>query len=161
MRMLAISGSLRAASSNTSLLKAAADHAPDGILVDLFARLEEIPAFNPDRESEPAPDAVTALRAAVAAAGAVLFSTPEYAHGVPGVLKNALDWLVGSGELYEKPVALLHVSARGTFAQASLKETLVTMGARCVFDATADQTRPAALAEVLSAVAIATARGPD
>jgi len=73
----------------------------------------------------------------MAAADAVAISTPEYAHGVPGVLKNALDWLVGSGELYQKPVVLLHVSTRGGYARASLREILITMGAKIILEARA------------------------
>lgn len=65
----------------------------------------------------------------------VIISTPEYAHGVPGVLKNALDWLVASGELYEKPVALFNASPRANYAQASLVETLTVMTARLVPEA--------------------------
>ena len=64
-----------------------------------------------------------------------MFSTPEYAHGVPGVLKNALDWIVGSGELAGKPVTLFNASSRGTYAQASLTETLTVMAARVVPEA--------------------------
>jgi len=153
MRMLAISGSLRAGSSNTALLDAAARSAPADIAVALFARLEEIPPFNPDREGEMPADSVAALRSAVREAGVVLFSTPEYAHGVPGVLKNALDWLVGSGEFYEKPVALLHVSARGEFARASLKETLAIMGTKLVFDGEISAESPSQLRAALETIA--------
>lgn len=98
MTLLAISGSLRASSGNTALLKAVQQAAGPGTHTEFFALLEAIPAFNPDREMETPPAAVAALRQSVAASDAVLFSTPEYAHGVPGALKNALDWLVGSGE---------------------------------------------------------------
>lgn len=142
MKILAISGSLRAGSGNTALLRAAQECAPAEIRIDMFSRLEAIPAFNPDREADTPPQSVAVLRAALRACDAVLFSTPEYAHGVPGVLKNALDWLVGSGEFYEKPVAFLHASERGALARASLKETLVTMGAMFVLEATADPASP-------------------
>lgn len=69
------------------------------------------------------------------AADGVVFSTPEYAHGVPGALKNSLDWVVGSGELVGKPVVLFNASPRGTYAQASLTETLTVMSARLVPEA--------------------------
>ena len=69
------------------------------------------------------------------ACDAVLISSPEYAHGVPGALKNALDWLVGSGELIDKPIALINASARATHAWASLAETLTVMSARVIRDA--------------------------
>ncbi len=153
MRMLAISGSLRAGSSNTALLEAAVRSAPAEISVSLFARLEEIPPFNPDREGDTPADSVAALRTAVREADVILLSTPEYAHGVPGALKNAFDWLVGSGEFYEKPVALLHVSARGEYARASLKETLAIMGTKLVFDGEVPAEAPDRLHAALAAIA--------
>jgi chromate reductase len=133
MLILAISGSLRGASSNTELLKTVTRAMPTSAEMRLFEGLGNLPAFNPD--IEPAPESVSAFRTLIAAADAVAISTPEYAHGVPGVLKNALDWLVGSGELYRKPVVLLHRSDRGEYAQASLREILTIMGAEIVFDA--------------------------
>jgi chromate reductase len=134
VRVLAISGSLRAASSNTALVSAAGRVAPAGIDVSVYRGLGEIPPFNPDLESRPMP-AVRRFRAALESCAAVLISSPEYAHGVPGVLKNALDWVVGSGELIDKPVALVNASTRATLAHASLKDTLTTMSARVVDDA--------------------------
>src|SRR5690349_6452119 len=117
MRIVAISGSLRTGSSNTALLRAAASQMPDGSEMLLFEGLGELPAFNPDVDVEGTPDAVNRFRTVIGEADGVAISSPEYARGVVGALKNALDWLVGSGELYEKPVALLHVSARGEVAQ--------------------------------------------
>src|SRR5678815_2488952 len=107
VRVLAISGSLRRASSNSALIEAVARLAPDTVDVSIYRELETLPPFNPDRDSGPAPAAVARFRAALQACDAVLISSPEYAHGVPGVLKNALDWLVGSGEL----LSLIHISA--------------------------------------------------
>ncbi|HEY0134865.1 MAG TPA: NADPH-dependent FMN reductase [Nannocystis sp.] len=130
LHVLAISGSLRAASSNTALLRAAARLAPQHVTVTLYGGLAELPPFNPDHDEAPGP-AVTALRAQLKAADGVLISTPEYAHGVPGSLKNLLDWVVGSGELVDKPVALLHAS-RSPWALASIRETLSVMSARLV-----------------------------
>lgn len=158
MKLLAISGSLRASSGNTALLMAAQRVAPSEILVALFTQLEAIPAFNPDREMETPPAAVAALRDGVRESNAVLISTPEYAHGIPGVLKNALDWLVGSGEFYEKPVAFLHASPRGEIARASLKEVLVTMGAQFIFDGEAEATDTNALSAALSEIRSAATR---
>jgi len=135
MRILGISGSLRAGSSNTVLLQAAVALAPAPLKVVLFDRLAEFPHFNPDLDREPFPAAVLDFRAGLRKSAGVLISCPEYAHGVPGVLKNALDWLVASGELYEKPVALFNASPRGTYAQASLAETLAVMTARLVPEA--------------------------
>jgi len=91
-----------------------------------------VPAFNPDDDVEPAPDVVADFRHRLHESDAVLISTPEYAHGVPGALKNALNWIVGSGELVDKPIGLLNPSPRSTYAQASLKETLTVMSARLV-----------------------------
>ena len=127
--ILAISGSLRARSSNTEVLRAAASLAPATATVSLFTGLAELPHFNPDLDAAAAvlPDAVQAFRAQVDAADAVLICSPEYAHGVPGVLKNALDWLVSGPEIVYKPIGLLNASPRSTHAQASLAETLRTM----------------------------------
>ena len=86
-------------------------------------------------QEETAPEAVARFRAALQACDAVLISSPEYAHGVPGVLKNALDWVVGSGELMDKPVALINTSARATHAWESLARTLLVMSARVLLDA--------------------------
>jgi NAD(P)H-dependent FMN reductase/catechol 2,3-dioxygenase-like lactoylglutathione lyase family enzyme len=134
VRVLAISGSLRAASSNTALVHAAARVAPAGVDVSIYRGLGDMPAFNPDVEDRPLP-AVRRFRAALRACDAVLISSPEYAHGVSGAMKNALDWVVGSGELIDKPVALVNASSRATRAHASLKDTLTTMSARVVDDA--------------------------
>ena len=135
MEILAISGSLRTQSTNTTLLRAVALIAPSPIHVFLYEELETIPPFNADLDVEPGSESVSRWRAALRDADAVLFSTPEYAHGVPGSLKNALDWVVGSGELSGKRVALFNASARGEYAQASLREILKTMDARLLSDA--------------------------
>lgn len=137
IRILAISGSLRAASSNTILLRAATKLAPEGIEIALYGGLGDLPHFNPDLEaSEPA--AVTDLRLRIRDADGLLISSPEYAHGVPGVLKNALDWLVGGEEFIGKPVALLNAAPRATHAQAMLTETVTVMSARLVREASID-----------------------
>ena len=134
MRILAISGSLRRVSSNTALLRAAARLAPAGMEVVLYGGLGDLPHFNPDLE-EAEPSQVTDLRAQVRSVDGLLISSPEYAHGVPGSLKNALDWVVGTGEFVSKPVALINTSPRAFHAQASLRETLTTMSAQVVSDA--------------------------
>jgi len=135
MRLLAISGSLRAASSNTAVLLATARLAPPDVTVELYDGIGALPHFNPDLDNEAPPGAVAAFRAAVGAADGLLISTPEYARGVPGTLKNALDWLVGSLEFPDKPVALINASPRATHALASLTTTLETMSARIVAEA--------------------------
>jgi chromate reductase, NAD(P)H dehydrogenase (quinone) len=135
-RILAISGSLRAGSSNTILLRAASLIAPTGMSVQLYDGIHRLPFFNPDLDGVEVPPAVECFRAELRTAHGLLISSPEYAHGVPGVLKNALDWLVGStlGEIVDKPVALVNASPIATHAQASLIETLRTMSARVVAD---------------------------
>jgi chromate reductase len=134
-KILAISGSLRTTSSNTAVLQAMAALAPGEVQVVLYIGLSELPHFNPDLDTENPPSAIRDFRSRLLASGGVLISSPEYAHGVPGVLKNALDWLVRSGELYEKPVALVNASPRSRHAQASLMETLTTMTARLIPEA--------------------------
>jgi chromate reductase len=104
--------------------------APPELEIVIYEELDQIPPFNPDKEEDNSSGPVARFRTALQEADAVLFSTPEYAHGVPGTLKNALDWVVGSGELSGKPVAMVNASSRGTYAQASLKEILTTMDAR-------------------------------
>ncbi len=131
IRILGISGSLRTASSNTVLLRAATSLAPEGVDINVYGDLGDLPHFNPDLEGSEPPSVID-FRARLHMSDGILISSPEYAHGVPGVLKNALDWVVGSGELVGKPVALLNASPRATHAQASLRETLTTMDARIV-----------------------------
>jgi NAD(P)H-dependent FMN reductase len=131
MRILAISGSLRRISSNTTLLRAVDVLAPPGVEVTLYDGLADLPAFNPDLEGTE-PSSVLAFRAQLKGADGVFISSPEYAHGVPGSLKNALDWIVGSGELVDKPVAILNASPIATYAHASLKETITVMSARVI-----------------------------
>jgi chromate reductase, NAD(P)H dehydrogenase (quinone) len=135
LRILAISGSLRRVSSNTALVQAATALAPDGVEVRVYTQLAELPHFNPDLDGDQPPAAVAQFRSELEACGAVLISSPEYAHGVPGALKNALDWIVGSGEMVDKPVALVNASPRATHAQASLAETLRVMSADVIDDA--------------------------
>jgi chromate reductase len=108
--------------------------APEGIEIALYEGLGDLPHFNPDLE-EDEPAAVTDWRARVRGADGLLISCPEYAHGVPGVLKNALDWLVGGDEFIRKPVALLNAAPRATHAQASLAETVTVMSGRLVAEA--------------------------
>ena len=135
MRILAISGSLRGGSSATALARALAYVAPADTTVTLWDELESIPPFSPDRDREgdvpPAP--VAELRAALTAADAVVISTPEYAFGVPGSLKNALDWTVASGDFAGKPTVAISSSPSdlgGDKAHASLVLTLGAMQAK-------------------------------
>lgn len=132
VQLLAISGSLRQSSSNSALVAAAARLAPAGVHISIFDALAELPAFNPDLDEERTPAAVSRFRRQLRTCDAVLISAPEYAHGAPGALKNALDWVVGSGELIGKPIALVNTSARATHAWSSLLETLTVMSATVV-----------------------------
>jgi len=136
MKVLAISGSLRAASINTALLRAAARLAPREIEIALLRGIGELPLFNPDLESD-VPAAVAAMRSAVAAADALLIASPEYAHGVTGTIKNLLDWLVSYEPFVYKPVAVFNASPRASHADAALRETLRTMSAVLVEEASA------------------------
>jgi chromate reductase, NAD(P)H dehydrogenase (quinone) len=134
--LLGISGSLRKQSSNTTLLRAAQQLTPEGVELILYQDLETLPHFNPDVEETALPLAVAKLRTHIQKADGLLFSTPEYAHGVPGSLKNMLDWLVSGSEFMDKPVALLNASSRSTYAQASLTEIVKTMAGYFVEEAT-------------------------
>ena len=134
MRILAMSGSLRAASLNTALLRAVARLAPPGIRVVLYDGMGRLPLFNPDLEADdPAP--VADLREQIIASDALIIASPEYAHGVSAVMKNALDWMVGNEAFVHKRVALLNASPRATHAQAALRETITVMSAVLVEEA--------------------------
>lgn len=137
-RVLCLAGSLRRDSWNRRLLRAAVAQAPATLQLDVYDALSAVPLFDEDLEQrEPAgPAGVQALRAAIAAADGLIIATPEYNHAIPGVLKNALDWLSRespAGEvLPEKPVGVLGASSGswGTrLAQASLRQMLHTCGA--------------------------------
>jgi NAD(P)H-dependent FMN reductase len=109
--------------------------APVGVEVSIYQQLDRLPAFNPDLDTEVPPRGVAEFRSALHNCDAVLISSPEYAHGVPGVLKNALDWVVSSGEFIDKPVAVVNASGRAAHAWKSLTETLTVMSARVIDDA--------------------------
>src|SRR3984957_18284344 len=132
IRVLAISGSLRRASTNTAALEAWARLAPGGFKVLVYRDLAKLPPFSPDddMEDKPKPEPIETLRALVDASDALVIAAPEYAHGLPGVLKNALDWLVASETFAGKPTALINTSPRAFHAQASLREILSRMAAR-------------------------------
>lgn len=132
--ILAIAGSLRAASLNAALLRTAQRLAPAGVDVQLCGLVGELPLFNPDLDAAP-PPAVSRLREQIEAADALLIASPEYAHGVTGAIKNLLDWLVSFEPFVHKPVAVLNASPRAHHADAALKETLRTMSALVVEEA--------------------------
>ncbi len=134
IHLLGISGSLRAASINTALLRAAGSVLPDDATLEMYDGLAGLPHFSPDLDDDP-PTTVVELRDRVQRADAVLIITPEYAAGMPGSLKNGLDWLVSSGEFVGKPVAPMSASPTptgGIEAHRSLVRTLTMMSAEIV-----------------------------
>jgi len=143
--VLAISGSLRARASNTAILEAARLLAPSDMRVTICSGIGTLPHFNPDLDVEDGtglPVEVEAFRDLVGKADTLLVSTPEYAHGLPGSFKNALDWLVGSTTFPGKPVAVVNVSPRSIHAQAQLREILITMSAQLLDAASRTVTLP-------------------
>jgi chromate reductase len=136
LRILAVSGALRSGSYNTGLLRALHEEAPDGVEIELWRGLAEIPAYDADEDLVPGPETVEALRALVRDVDAVFFSTPEYNSSIPGALKNALDWAsrpIATNVFRNKPVAVISASAGafgGVWAAAELRKVLGAMGAR-------------------------------
>jgi NAD(P)H-dependent FMN reductase len=160
-RVLLLCGSTREGSSNGAAVRAVHELGLPGLQTDLYESLSELPAFVPDEQPVPAP--VADLLGRIRAADAVLISTPEYAGGLPGSLKNLLDWTVGGGELYQKPVAWLDVAnpGRGEGARTQLTVVLGYVGARIVPEACVHlplertegvRIAPAAQAELLRAL---------
>lgn len=139
MKVLGISGSLRRDSHNTKLLRAAGEmFRSEGAEFEIYPDLKLVPPYDEDDDGEPAPAAVARLRAAVAGADALFFTTPEYNSSVPGQLKNAVDWLsrpIASNVLRNKPVAVIGASTGmfgAVWAQAELRKTLAASGARVI-----------------------------
>ena len=133
MKVLAIPGSLRATSSTAAIARACARVVPAGMEVTIYDGLGSLPHFSPDLDVDPLPAPVRELRAQIAAADALLISSPEYAPGMPGSLKNALDWLVSALEALDKLVLLISASPGGAaHAHAQLSEVLRTMNLRLV-----------------------------
>lgn len=130
-QVLAFCGSLRRISMNAALLRATVRLAPAGTNVQVFDGLGSLPLFNPDLEAQP-PASVIRLLAAIQSCDALLIASPEYAHGVSGVLKNALDWLVSFEAFVGKPVAIFNASPRSVHADAALREILTTMSAEII-----------------------------
>jgi chromate reductase len=136
MRVLAISGSLRAASNSTALLRALREEVPEGVEVIVWDGLKSIPPYDNDDDVEPVPATVAALRELVRDVDAVFFATPEYNSSIPGALKNALDWAsrpLATNSFRNTPVAVISSSAGafgGVWAAAELRKVLAAMGAR-------------------------------
>ncbi|WP_189008886.1 NADPH-dependent FMN reductase [Deinococcus roseus] len=130
LNILAVSGSLRKGSSTTLLLQALQHLAPENLQLEIWENLDTLPHFNPDldREGEMNVQAVQDWREKVQKADGVLICTPEYAAGLPGSFKNALDWLVGSGDMADKPVAAVAASPYPTSAEHAHTSLMLTLG---------------------------------
>ena len=175
MHVLGVSGSLRAGSTNHTLLQAAGELAPTGINFELTDSVGLLPQFSPDQQDANIP-ALTHWVAQVKRADALVLSVPEYAGGYPGALKNALDWLVNTDAFVAKPFALLKASARTVRAQETLVTVLQTMSGVHVAEAdqtvsllgkspsiaeiTADSPSVESIAALFAALAAATRREP-
>jgi chromate reductase len=128
--ILAISGSTRLHSSNHQLIKAIVDLLKEKCNVVIYKELSNLPHFNPDNDNENAPQSIIDLRTLLNTADGVLICTPEYAHGVPGTLKNAIDWTVSSANFSNKPTVLITASTDGQFGHKALLETLKIIEAK-------------------------------
>lgn len=127
MRIFAVSGSIRTNSSNHTLLHHLSSYGKDKADLEIYPELALLPVFDP--AAEPAPEIVQRFRKKISEADALIICTPEYAFGIPGVLKNALDWTVSSGDLSEKPVALITASSSGEKAHQAMSWVLDALGA--------------------------------
>ena len=123
-KVLAISGSTRQNSSNHNLIKAIAELFIDELEITIFESIADLPHFNPDDNNENVAPQVLDFRKQLNDADGILICTPEYAHGVPGALKNAIDWTVSTNEFSHKPTVLITASTDGKFGHAALLETL-------------------------------------
>jgi NAD(P)H-dependent FMN reductase len=135
VKVTAISGSLQSSSGNTALVRAVAQQAPRGIEVRVWDRLLEVPVFNPDVADADIAEVVRDLDAALAASDLILIATPEYGGGMPGVLKNAFDWMVGVSGFDGKAVLVVSAApndARGANARRWVEETTRMQGATIV-----------------------------
>src|SRR4051794_6596821 len=137
VRIVLVSGSLRAGSGNSAVVRTAAAVAPAGVEGVVLNGMGDLPHFNPDDDLDPLPGPVAALRTAIGAGDAVMFCTPEYAGALPGSFKNLLDWTVGGAEMYRRPVAFINASGiaaptGGADAHDSLRKVLSYVGAEIV-----------------------------
>ncbi|WP_027834583.1 NADPH-dependent FMN reductase [Maritalea myrionectae] len=130
MKFLALSGSGRSISTNTALLRSVADIASPVHQVKLFAEVADLPVFSPDLEAAQLPESVQAFADLIRESDGLIISSPEYVRGIPGGLKNAIDWLVSREEIISKPIALMHASHRGDDMLAQLRLVLSTVSHR-------------------------------
>ena len=158
IRILAIPGSLRASSSSNLLLKAFSELLPNGMSLQISDATARLPSFD---DPETLPAGVTEFHRTIKEADVILICTPEYAFGIPGSLKNALDWTVGTGDFYQKPVAIITASSSGDKGHAALllvfealsadvipKASVVIAGIRTKFDNTGKVKDPVTLASM-------------
>jgi len=129
VRILGISGSLQAASANLSLLQTAQELVPEGVELLLFDGIRDLPLFNPDLEAAGVPPSVETWRRAIADSDALLIASPEYGYSLPGALKNAIDWVIGSGELERKLIAVTASTTSPERGVRGLQALLVTLAA--------------------------------
>lgn len=135
MKILAVCGSLQRSSGNLTLLQRAAELAPEGMEIVLYDGLRNLPHFDPDLEADGPLAEVAAWRRALARSDGLLIACPEYGHSLPGALKNGIDWVIGSGELERKVVAitaLVRALPRGELGLLALHQTLNAVRARIV-----------------------------
>jgi chromate reductase, NAD(P)H dehydrogenase (quinone) len=135
IRLYALCGSQRRASTSRRLLQALCDHAPDGVTIEICDLLGDLPIFSPDDEGERTPAIVSLFAGKVAEADGLIVACPEYAHGIPGGFKNALDWLVSRDEVPFKPLMFAHASHRGDLVLSLLEDVLSTMSLAIVPEA--------------------------
>ena len=129
-KIIAIPGSLSQRSANMNLINAIIELYSNQLDIKIFQGLSKIPPFNPDLDNETPPEEVIQFRTQLKEADGILICTPEYAMGVPGTLKNAIDWTVSSMEFSDKPVALITASTSGKKAHAALLDTLTVIEAK-------------------------------
>lgn len=129
MKILAICGSVRPRSSNLSILQKLGTMLPAGVTYTIYQGIDTLPHFNPDHDNDNPGETFNQFRSLIQQADAVIICSPEYAFGVPGVLKNALDWTVFSGSFNTKPTTVITASSVGNNAHASLLLTFKALGA--------------------------------
>jgi len=136
VRIVGVCGSLQAASSNLTLLREMAELVPDGTTFEICDLVRDLPLFDPDIETHgAAPEAVATWRSTVGGAHALIITSPEYGHSLPGALKNAIDWVIGTGEFNEKVVgvtASTNAPGRGQRGLIALTRTLAAVNATIV-----------------------------